>query len=97
VQPPVNIRVTFDEALTRAFSAGKGTLDGLKSDGKGGFLIVKPKATIAGLVMGPKQAGNLKIQLGSTKPSVRGGEITITQRSAKGVDGGVTLRLATKK
>ena len=95
MRPPTDIRVTFDEALTRAFRDGKGTLDGLKSDGKGGFLIASEKAAIVGLLMAPRAVGHVKVQLGPTKPNIRG-DITITQISAKGVDGGVTLRLVAK-
>lgn len=96
MQAPAIIRVTFDDALTRAFRAGKGTLDGLKPDGKG-FQITSPKATILGLAMAPRGTGQLKVELAKAKASIRGGDITITQRSARGVDGGVTLRLATRK
>jgi hypothetical protein len=96
LQANANIRVTLDEALTRALRAGKGKLDGLKSDGKGGFLITGAKAEIAGLMMAARQTGHVQVVLGPTKPSI-GGDITITQISAKGVDGGVTLRLATKR
>jgi hypothetical protein len=96
LQATVGIHVTLDDALTRAFRAGKAKLNGLKSDGKGRFLITSPKAEIAGLQLAPRAEGHLKIQLGPTKPRVQG-DITITQTSSKGVDGGVTLRLATKR
>jgi hypothetical protein len=96
VKAHVTVRVTFDDVLTRAFTAGKGKLDGLKADGKNGFLITSEKAELAGLMMAPRQQGHVKIVLGPIKPPI-GGDITITQMSAKGVDGGVTLRLATKK
>jgi len=91
-----NIRVTFDEALMRAFRAGEGRLDGLKPDGKGGFLITSDKSTIAGLLLAPRKEGHVKVELGPTKRSI-GGDVTITQISTKGVDGGVTLRLANKR
>jgi hypothetical protein len=97
MQAPAIIRVTLDDALTRAFRAGKGTVEGLKPDGKGGFLITSPKAAILGLAMAPRATGNVKVELAKAKAFLRGGDITITQRSARGVDGGVTLRLATKK
>jgi Common central domain of tyrosinase len=95
IRPPANFRVTFDEALTRAFRAGEAKLEGLKPDGKGGFLLTEPKAAIVGLQMAPREEGHVKVQLGG-KPPIRG-DITITQMSTKGVDGGVTLRLATKR
>jgi hypothetical protein len=90
-----NFRVTFDEALTRAFRAGEAKLEGLKPDGKGGFLLTEAKAAIVGLQMAPREEGHVKVQLGG-KPPIRG-DITITQMSTKGVDGGVTLRLVTKR
>jgi hypothetical protein len=90
------LRVTFDGVLARAFREGKGRVDGLKPDGKGGFLVAGPRAEIVGLLMGPREQGHIKIELGPTKQSVRG-DITIVQSNAKGVQGGVTLRLASKK
>src|SRR5205814_7540090 len=77
-----NIRVTFDEALTRAFRSGEGKLEGLKSDGKGGFLVTAAKAAVNGLQMAPREVGHVKVQLGSTKLPIRG-DITITQMSTK--------------
>ncbi|HLN00856.1 MAG TPA: tyrosinase family protein [Bryobacteraceae bacterium] len=96
MRAPARIRVTLDEALTRAFRAGKGRLVGLKSDGKGGFLITSAKAAILGLLMAPREEGHLKVELGPAKPSIRG-DITITQIDTKGVKGGVTLRVASKR
>jgi tyrosinase-like protein len=89
------IRITLDEALTRAFRAGNGTMGGLKSDGKGGFVITSPKAEITGLQLAPRAEGHVKVQLGPTKPPAAG-DITIVQTSRNGVDGGVTLRVVTK-
>ncbi|SDR22177.1 Common central domain of tyrosinase [Rhizobiales bacterium GAS113] len=91
-----DIHVTLDKALTGAFRTGGGKLDGLKPDGKGGFLITSAKATIDGLLMVPREVGHVKVLIGPRKPSVWG-DITITQMSPNGVDGGVTLHLATKK
>jgi hypothetical protein len=90
------LHVTLDQVLTRAFRAGQSKLDGLKPDGKGGFLVTGAKAEIVGLLMAPRQQGHIKIQLGPTKTSARG-EITITQIGAKGVQGGVTLLVARKR
>jgi hypothetical protein len=86
------VRVTLDETLTRALRDGKGRLDGLKSDGNGGFLIASPKAALVGLLMAPREEGHVTIQLGRTTPSMQG-DITITQISSRGVDGGVTVRV----
>jgi hypothetical protein len=68
----------------------------LKSDGKGGFVLTSPKGQISGLQLAPRAEGHVRIQLGPIKPTVRG-DITITQTSRAGVDGGVTLRLAKKR
>jgi len=98
LRAPSNVRVTLDTALTQAFRAGQGKLDGLKADGKGGFLITEEKAEIVGLQMEPGQKGQVKVVVGPTKPSPRGPlDMTIVQVSRAGVDGGVTVRLATGK
>ena len=86
------IDVTLDKALTAAFTSGKGKLAGLKPDGKGGFLITGVTGMIDGLLLAPRKEGHVHVQIGPRKPSVTG-DITITQTSPKGVDGGVTLRL----
>ena len=86
------IDVTLDKALTAAFTSGKGKLAGLKPDGKGGFLITGATGMIDGLLLAPRKEGHVHVQIGPRKPSVTG-DITITQTSPKGVDGGVTLRL----
>ena len=93
IQERVSIRVIFDESLTRAFRAGKGKLEGLKPDGKEGFLVTSPKAEFVGLLMAPREEGHVKIVFGPTKPSAQG-DVTIIQIDSKGVQGGVTLRLA---
>ena len=93
-----NVRVTLDDALMRAFRDGEGQVEGLKADGKGSFLITAEKARIVGLQMDPQQKGQVRVMLGPTKASSHGHiDMTITQFSANGVDGGVTLRLATKR
>jgi hypothetical protein len=92
----VRIRVILDRGLTRAFRAGAGKMEGLKRDGKDGFLITDPKAQIVGLLLAPREQGHVKVELGPTKPSMQG-DITITQIDTQGVEGGVTLRLASKK
>jgi hypothetical protein len=98
LKAPSAVRVTLDDALIRAFRAGQGQLDGLKADGKGGFLITAEKAQLVGLQMDPGKKGQAKVIVGPTKPSTRGHlDITITQFGTNRVDGGVTLRLATKR
>lgn len=90
------IRVTLDNSLIRAYRAGDGKLVGLKPDKRGGFLIVSNKAAILGLRMAPRQQGHVKIELRPSKVPVRG-DITVTQISRKGVDGGITVRLTAKR
>jgi Common central domain of tyrosinase len=98
LKAPASVRVTLDDALMRVFKAGEGKLEGLRDDGKGGFLITAEKAQLVGLQMNPQQKGQVKVTLGPTKASSRGHiDMTITQFSANGVDGGVTLRLANKR
>jgi hypothetical protein len=98
LKPPASVRITLDDALMRAFRAGNGKVEGLKADDRGNFLLTGEKAQLVGLQMDPQQKGQVKVTLGPTKPSSRGPiDMTITQFSADGVDGGVTLRLATKR
>ena len=96
LQAQAAIRVTLDDALKRALTAGKGRTDGLKADGKGGFMIAGEKAEIVGLLMKPRQTGQVRVDLTKTKPTIRG-DITIIQMNGQRVDGGVTLRLAGKR
>jgi hypothetical protein len=42
--------------------------------------------------MATREQGNLRVELGPTKPSTQG-DITITQIGSKSAQGGVTLRL----
>jgi hypothetical protein len=98
LKPPASVRITLDDALMRAFRAGNGKAEGLKADDRGNFLLTGEKAQLVGLQMDPQQKGQVKVTLGPTKPSPRGHvDMTITQFGANGVDGGVTLRLATKR
>ena len=90
------IVVTLDEMLTRALRAGNARLDGVKADGKGGFRITSEKAAISGFQMAPRAEGHVKVTLMPTKTPMLG-DVTITQTSSKGVDGGVTLRLTNRK
>jgi hypothetical protein len=95
VQARAMIRVTLDAALTRAWRAGKGQVEGLKPDGKGGFVVIGERAELSGLLLPPRALGHVRVQVASVKPAR--GDVTITQLSAKGVDGGVTLRLEANK
>ena len=96
--PPVllhdggNLRVTLDPTLIKAFEAGTRGLEGLKPDGANTFVTTSPKAVIQELEMAPREEGHVRFEIKPAKVPVAG-DITVTQRSAKGVDGGVTLRL----
>jgi hypothetical protein len=96
LQEQAAIRVTLDDTLKRALTAGKGKTDGLKADDKGGFMIAGEKAEIVGLLMKPRQTGQVRVDLAKAKPTIRG-DITIIQMNGERVDGGVTLRLAGKR
>jgi len=96
MKPAGTVRIKLDAALSRAFGAGRGTMTGLKSDGKGNFVLTSPKSEITGLQLAPRAEGHVAVQLGSIKPTVQG-DITIIQTSRAGVDGGVTIRLAKKR
>jgi hypothetical protein len=95
IQAHATIRVTLDPVLMRAWHAGRGQLEGLKTDRAGGFVVTGPKAELIGLLLAPRALGHVRVQITAAKPA--DGDITITQVSAKGVDGGVTLRLAAQK
>jgi hypothetical protein len=86
------IRITLDAALERAFKAGEGKLEGLKSAGAGTFEMTGAKATIAGLMLAPKAEGHVRVVV-ATKQVIPT-DITISQIGRRGVEGGVTLRLA---
>jgi tyrosinase-like protein len=96
MNPAGTVRIKLDAALSRALEAGRGTMTGLKTDGKGNFVLTSPKGEITGLQLAPRAEGHVTVQLGSIKPAVAG-DITITQTSRAGVDGGVTIRLAKKR
>jgi hypothetical protein len=95
LDPLADIRITFDRVLTNAFTNGKAKVEGLKIDDKGRFQVTGPRAEITGLLMGPLQSGQVKVDFGKTKPGTRA-DVTITQLNGRRVDGGVTLRLAGK-
>ena len=87
--------MTLSPTLTRALRDGKGGFDGLKPDGGATYLITGARATITGFQMAPREQGQVEVRFGPIRRSVRG-DVTITQISNRGVDGGVTLRFAGK-
>jgi hypothetical protein len=95
VGPPASVRITLDAALMRAFKAGQGTLNGLKAVGASGFQLTGVEATIQGLLLASRAEGHVRVDLSGTK-AVGPSDLTITQVSGRGVDGGITIRLAKK-
>jgi hypothetical protein len=92
----VPIRVALDETLQRARQQGKGRSAGLKASGRGVFVITRGQAVLDGLELRPREEGHVRVEIGPvTRPA--DGDITFTQLSSKGVDGGVTLRLTSKR
>jgi hypothetical protein len=96
MKPAGTVRIKLDTALKNAFDLGQGAMTGLAFDGKGNIILTSPKGEITGLKLAPRAEGHVSVQLGPTKPNVQG-DITITQTSRAGIDGGVTIRLANKK
>lgn len=93
---PGAIRVTFDKPLIYALRKGEGRSDGLKPIRTGLFAVTSPRATITGLLLAPRAIGHVRVQVVNAKGGGTG-DITITQSSSKGIDGGVTLRFTGKR
>jgi hypothetical protein len=96
LQAHIRIHVTLDKVLTRALRAGKGEVNDLRADGRAGFLITGEKAAVPGLLLAPRKEGHVRVVIEPANSSAQG-DITISQIGAKGVEGGVTLRLANPK
>ena len=90
------VHIALDETLMRAFKAGGGKTEGMKTDERGGFVVTGTRAEISALQMAAGEEGHVKVELGHTKLPVVG-DVTVTQSSRRGVDGGVTLRLSNQK
>jgi hypothetical protein len=88
--------VTLDKVLTRALRAGKGEVTDLRPDGRAGFLITGERAAFSGLLLAPRKQGHVRVVVEPANSSVQG-DITVSQIGPKGVEGGVTLRLASTK
>ena len=87
--------VTLDDALQRAFKAGQGKIEGLERTAPGVYTVTSAKARIDGLLLPARRAGAATIQLEGGDREAEG-DVQVTQSSSKGVDGGVTLRVAKK-
>jgi hypothetical protein len=85
-----------DEALQRRIVAGRAGLDGLKMMGPGVFAVTEPKARIGGIRLAARQQGAATVQLDASTGQAVEGDVQVSQISGKGVDGGVTLRIAKK-
>ena len=80
--------------LQSALKQGKPELRGARQLPDGNLLITAPSATIAGFRMAPRAEGAAELVLEAGQSLAVPGDVIVTQRSAKGVDGGVTLRVA---
>ncbi|HEV2719751.1 MAG TPA: tyrosinase family protein [Thermoanaerobaculia bacterium] len=89
------LAIRLDNALLAAFKEGKGRTEGLKAGENGTFFVTSPKARINGLLLASRKAGAAEVALELGKEAV--GDVTVTQISAKGVDGGVTMRVAKRR
>ncbi len=86
----------LDETLRRGFAAGEAKLKGLRMTGQGVFAVTSPTARVTGIRLAARQQGAATIQLDAKTGTRAEGDIQVTQFSSKGVDGGVTLRVAKK-
>jgi hypothetical protein len=84
----------LDETLRKAAERGKARLDGLKISEGGVYAVTSPQARLSGIHLGAREYGAARVQIGIPASNVTEGEVQVTQFSSKGVDGGVTLRVA---
>ncbi|HEV8611031.1 MAG TPA: tyrosinase family protein [Thermoanaerobaculia bacterium] len=85
----------LDETLRRAFTTGQGKVEGLRMTEPGVFTVTSAKSRIAGIRLAARRQGAATVRLyGSDRTGE--GDVQVTQISSKGVDGGVTLRVAKK-
>lgn len=85
----------LDAPLQRALARGQGRAEGLRKEAPGVFILTSPKARIEGLSLRAREQGAAVIELAGSTPVE--GEVQVTQVSAAGVDGGVTLRVVKRK
>ena len=86
----------FDDTLQRGITDGKAKLEGLTMTGKGVFNVTSAKSRITGIRLAARQQGAATVQLDAPVGKAAEGDFQVTQMSGKGVDGGVTLRVAKK-
>lgn len=81
----------LDAPLQRALARGQVRAEGLKKEAPGVFSLTSPKARLEGLNLRAREQGAAEIELAGDGRVE--GEVQVTQSSAAGVDGGVTLRV----
>jgi hypothetical protein len=84
------IRLRLDDKLLGAFREGQGKFEGARLVGNE-LLVTAPDARIDGIVLPAGGEGAAVLRLGATGAE---GDVHVTQISSKGIDGGVTLRVA---
>ncbi len=89
--------VQFDPRLAKALEAGRPELGRVEPLGGGRFTIATPKASIAGLMMEGRGEGAMRLSMDPKAVGDATGDVIVTQRSDKGIDGGVTVRVAAAK
>lgn len=86
-----------DESLQRAIIAGSAKLEGVRMTARGVFALTAPRSSITGIRLTPRQQGAATVELDAPGGKAADGDIQVTQTSSRGVDGGVTMRVARKK
>lgn len=87
------VTMQLDATLAKALTDGKATFEGVTRRTDTVLVITSPKAKIVGALLAPRQSGGARIDLGPSTGAGVAGEVTITQSSSRGVDGGVTLQV----
>lgn len=95
--PPEMLRgarpmIILDPALQRA-AGERLQLRGARAVGNGRIQITEARATLAGLRLPARGQGTAEFRLEGSSQTPPG-DIIVTQRSSRGVDGGVTIRVA---
>jgi hypothetical protein len=88
------VRISLDRTLQIAFKTGGGKVVGLNPVGTGTYQMAGLKAELTGLALAPKAFGHSRVAI-ATKRAIQG-DVTISQIGPRGVEGGVTFRLAGK-
>lgn len=89
------IMLQLDPALQRALAQGP-LPDGVKALGRGRYALTGLRTRIEGIRLPPRGQGVAQITLVGV-PAGATGDVTVSQTSRAGVDGGVVLRVAGKR